>query len=235
MDPIEDYDFENAEDMVNGGWAREEFQDVALYARDVLLGSLTSFSEYYPVPGRPCDKMLGTLYHQPYNVYRYKNHTLFVPADISGDFTGAIDIGANDFGMHYSIISKHDDTLEGSFYQFEMPEIPAMKKVKFHKTFIRCTVDPATYQRELQAAGSDEVFFTGKRYMRFIESDPKVVRKSVDIIKTPNETKACTQDTTDIRSALDQYIKGEVPYNPVSDPEAPLFEIADSFDVTNIK
>lgn len=234
MDNIEDYEFESAEDLVNGGWAREEFRNVALYARDYLLGSLNSFSEYYKVPGRPCDKMLGTLYHQPYNVYRYRDHTLFVPADINGDFTGAIDIGANDFGMHYSVFSRQGDTFEGAFYQFSMPNVP-IKKVEFHKTYIQCSVDPSEFQRELKSAGSDELFFTGKHYLRFFERDPNTVRKSVEIIKTPTETKAFAENITNIRESLDRRINGEITYTPVSNPGDPLFEIADSFDIANIK
>ena len=233
MDSYEDYEFESAEDLVDNGWANEEFQDTLLYVRDELLGSLTASSNYEKVPGRPCDKMTGTLYHRPYHVYRYRDHTLFVPVGIDGNFQGAIDFGANDYGMHYHVISKNDDTLEGSFYTFTFdPENE--NQVHFHKQFIQCTVDDETYKKELQNAGSEEIFFTGKRYVSLFEKDPNTVRKSVDIVRTPRETNAYAEDSTDIKASIDRLLDGEREYIPV-DQMSPLFELADSFDILNIK
>lgn len=226
-------EFESAEFMAERGWAQEEFRNTALYAKDVLLGSLNSFSEFYKVPGRPCDKMLGTLNHLPYNVYRYKDHTLLVPADINNDFHNAVDFGANPLGLHYTVISKHEDTFEGAFYTLSFDL--GGTQIKFDKLLVTCTVDPDTYKRALQEAGSDEIFFTGKRYINFFERDPKTTRKSVTIRKNSNETTAYAEDCTDIKASLMKYMNEDIEYKPVSNPNASLFEIADSFDLGNIK
>ena len=224
----------DASSLAERGWTWEQFEEAAFYAKDTLLGDLIPFSEFQKVENRPCDVMRATLHHKPYNVYRYRDNTIFIPQDFGGNFDDVISFGANDFGFTYSIVSMRDGNLENTVYSLDLNHETG-DEVKFSKLLIQAPVDSALFQREVEKAGSQELFFAGKRFLRFFENNPNTVRKVVEIVKTPKKTEAYAEDVTNVRASLDKFLSGQREYTPVANPDAPLFEIADSFDIHNVK
>ena len=163
----------DASSLAEKGWQWEQFEEAAFYAKDVLLGDMIQFSDFQGVENRPCDVMRATLHHKPYKVYRYRDHTLFVPQDLGENFDDVIDFGANEFGFTYSIVSKHDGNLENTVYSLGFNSEDD-DEVKFTKLLIESPVDDASFQSEIQRAGSEELFFTGKRYLKFFDKNPYI-------------------------------------------------------------
>ena len=214
------------EDVYLKEWKQDQLQRELQYIGDKVFGNYTSLEDREEVPQRPCTVESVVMNDREYKLYRYRDHVLFIPKDISDVFDQVIRFSSSERGYCYSSISYDGETLTEDNYTFSM-EGQSKEAVELHRLILSRQVSPSNFQKSFLEAGTPELFFAGKRYNTFFSNGREAERQSITLRRRPSETSICIEDVSDIFASLKRHLNNEEVYTTIQNQDSPLFEIVE--------
>ena len=202
----------------------KQYKNELNYIFNTFFNDLKIVSEEKKIEGRPVLASETLLNNVPYILYKYQGGQLiFVPKNIvlENNFLPIYFLGASDYGIGFSILTREEDLLEKKSYSFIFRE--ESKEVESHFSYMHY-VDLNNDLANLfnKENVSLELFLIRKTFNQLLTSTK--VRTSINVIRNENETKL-NSFTGETKEHFLATINNKLIYDIVDDKKT-LFELS---------
>lgn len=203
---------------------KEQHKNELDYIFNTFFNDLKIVSEEKKIEGRPVLASEVLLNNESYILYKYEGGQLiFVPKNIvlENNFLPIYFLGASDYGIGFSILTREEDLLEKKSYSFIFRE--ESKEVESHFSYMHY-VDLNNDLANLfnKENVSLELFLIRKTFNQLLTSTK--VRTSINVIRNENETKL-NSFTGETKEHFLATINNKLIYDIVDDKKT-LFELS---------
>lgn len=203
---------------------KEQHKNELDYIFNTFFNDLKIVSEEKKIEGRPVLASEVLLNNESYILYKYEGDQLiFVPKNIvlENNFLPIYFLGASDYGIGFSILTREEDLLEKKSYSFIFRE--ESKEVESHFSYMHY-VDLNNDLANLfnKENVSLELFLIRKTFNQLLTSTK--VRTSINVIRNENETKL-NSFTGETKEHFLATINNKLIYDIVDDKKT-LFELS---------
>ena len=203
---------------------KEQHKNELDYIFNTFFNDLKIVSEEKKIEGRPVLASEVLLNNETYILYKYEGGQLiFVPKNIvlENNFLPIYFLGASDYGIGFSILTREEDLLEKKSYSFIFRQ--ESKEVESHFSYMHY-VDLNNDLANLfnKENVSLELFLIRKTFNQLLTSTK--VRTSINVIRNENETKL-NSFTGETKEHFLATINNKLIYDIVDDKKT-LFELS---------